>query len=94
MTTSLPLQDLGQPESLAIKLHVRREFAPPREILGVRLAPIGERAIVFALVVCEGRVDLSELSPSQLNALQDGARPPLAVLDDPALADNDAFVAF
>src|SRR4029077_16244429 len=30
----------------------------------------------------------------KLNGLQDRARPPLAVLDDPALADDDAFVAF
>ena len=60
---SLTLQDLDHPEPLAIKPHVRREFAPPGEILGVRLAPIGERTIAFALVMGEGGVDLPEPPP-------------------------------
>ena len=34
--SSLPLQDLDQPEPFAIKLHVRRKFAPPSEIRRVR----------------------------------------------------------
>jgi hypothetical protein len=63
MTTSLPIQDLGQPESLAIKFHVRREFAPPSEILGVRLAPIFKRAVAFPLVTGERRDHVPEAPP-------------------------------
>jgi hypothetical protein len=57
------------------------------------LAPIFERAVAFPLVMGEGRVHVPEAPPCKLNSLQDRARPPLAVLDDPVLADNDAFVA-
>ena len=89
---SLQLQDLNQPEPLAIKLHVRRKFPPPGEIRRVRLAPIFERAVAFPLVMGEGRVHVPEAPPFKLNGLQERGRPPLAVLDNPALADNDAFV--
>jgi hypothetical protein len=68
---SLPLQDLNQPEPFAMELHVRREFAPPSEIFGVRLAPIFKRAVAFPLVISECRADLREPPPCKLNGLQD-----------------------
>ncbi len=53
--------------------------------------PISERAVAFTLLVGKGRIDVPEPLLRQIDRLQDGARPTVAVLDDPSLADLDAL---
>jgi len=88
---SCAVERLDEPEPLATKLHVRRKLAAPGEVICVRLPPPGERPVALALVMGEPFVDVSEPPPREFNGFYDRARPPLAVIDDPALADLDPF---
>src|SRR5271157_748841 len=52
-----------------------------------------ERRVALAVLVREGRVGVLEPPPRQFDRLNHSARPALAVLHDPSLADLDAFEA-
>ena len=69
------------------------KLAAPGKIVLVRRPPPGERPVAFALVMGEALVHVLKAPPRELNGLDDRARPPLAVVDDPALAGLDAFSA-
>src|SRR5208337_4827658 len=88
--SSVALEDFNEPEPFAIELHVLRKRALPGKIVRVQLPPIFERSVALAPVVGEGLV---EPPPRQFNCLDDRARPSLAVLHDPSLADLHAFQA-
>src|SRR5690349_19034598 len=66
-------------EPLAPEHHVRRISSEPGEVSPVRLAPVGQRAIAFALVMGEGRVDLVEPPLGQLDRPDDRSRNALPV---------------
>ena len=52
-------ENLYQTKTLAHQHHVFAEFAQAAKIRAVRLAPVGEAAVAFALVMREGRIDIT-----------------------------------
>src|SRR5271166_4838581 len=76
-----------QPETLAIKQHVRRKRPLPPEIVSMRPSPGSERVIVFAFVEAKGVVDLAKAPLRQLDRLDYGPRDARSVEHHHPLAD-------
>src|SRR5712691_727505 len=79
-------ENLNQTKTLAHQHHVFAEFAQAAKIRAVRLAPVGEAAIAFALVMREGRIDITISAISDFGCLDHASRIAAPVEHDPPLA--------
>src|SRR6266700_6958434 len=79
-------ENLNQTKTLAHQHHVVAEFARPVKIRAVRLAPVGEAAIAFALVMREGRIDITVSAIADFGCLDHASGLAASVEHDPALA--------
>lgn len=84
----LRVNGIHYPEALAHHRHRLIEFATdlggqgPTEVLPVRLAPVGERAVPLPLIIGELLINLQKRSLEHLDHLDDAQRPARAVQHD------------
>src|SRR5690242_18206333 len=79
------LENLDQAEAFAHQHHVFAKLALPAEIIAVRIAPVIEAAVAFALFKGKGRIDLAEAAIGHLGRFDHASRLAAAVEHDPAL---------
>src|SRR5215468_11003106 len=80
------LENLDQTKAFAHQHHVFAKLALPAEIIAVRVAPVVEAAVAFALLISKGGVDLAEVAIGHFGCFDNASRVAVSVEHDPALA--------
>src|SRR5262249_46598325 len=80
-------EDLDQAKTFAHQLHVFAEPSEPAEISAMRITPIGQTPVAFALVACEAGIDLVEVPIRHLSSFDHAARLAATIEHDPAFAE-------
>src|SRR5215467_9255328 len=78
-------EDLDQAKAFTHELHVFAEPSEAAEIGSMRIAPMGQTPVAFALVTCEGGVDFVEAPIRHLSSFDYAAGLAATIEHDPAL---------